>query len=502
MCYFNKIKVLILFVLISFLCFVCYLTFKKDTSFIFSNQIYNDDLVLDVFIDGKLCAYDSKTNTYFYSGKYNNNSKLNFNSLYELEYIMLENNSNVYTYFVYNDEFYDKVNIVFTSIPIVDVRNLNIKIFDSYNYLNIYNSLFTVNNNIINKELGDNLVTHFIDPELGESYYTESSIVTRGSSSIWFDKKAYKLSFNEKISIFDLPSDDKYVLDALYVDKSKIRNMLSGDLWNSINDNQTINNDLKGTFVELFYNNEYLGLYVMKEKVDKSVSGISNEGTLVKSIFHINDDYINSFKLNNFSIINNMFLNYEVKHFNEKSTNSLILHLSDYYNNNESFKAIEDNFNLENYFNYKIFVSLINGGDNVSYNQYYSLFDNDSKILITPWDMDLTWGLNWNDFTRIRGVFTMETSCDPLWMEVNILKNMDEESILYLKQRYWELRKDVITMDIINKYLDNYKDILINSGAASRDSYKWYKYDVSEEIEKIRTWANNRINFLDQYFKI
>ena len=55
-------------------------------------------------------------------------------------------------------------------------------------------------------------------------------------------------------------------------------------------------------------------------------------------------------------------------------------------------------------------------------------------------------------------------------------------------------------MDTINSYLDSYKELLVNSGAASRDSERWYEYDVENEIETIREWAGRRIQFLDEYF--
>ena len=56
-------------------------------------------------------------------------------------------------------------------------------------------------------------------------------------------------------------------------------------------------------------------------------------------------------------------------------------------------------------------------------------------------------------------------------------------------------------MDTINGYLDSYKELLVNSGAAKRDSERWYEYDVEFEIEQIREWARRRIEFLDEYFK-
>ena len=46
------------------------------------------------------------------------------------------------------------------------------------------------------------------------------------------------------------------------------------------------------------------------------------------------------------------------------------------------------------------------------------------------------------------------------------------------------------------KYLNE-----LNKGAALRDSKLWYEYDIEKEIEEIRTWIYNRIEFFDEYVK-
>lgn len=494
--FYYKLKLFYFIVITFLLIFIINISFFSKNYFDYSNQVLNENLVLDLFVNGELCAYDKNSDTYFYSSKEEKNFRFSFNSLYYLDYFVIDNEYNNYYLYVYNNEYYEKIKVSITSLPIVDIKSLEIS---SSNSFFDFNNLLLDNLSINNSN--SNLVAHFLDPEFDDSYYSDCLMEIRGSSSFWFDKKAYKLSFTENIDVLGLPKDDKYVLDALYVDTSKVRNLLSSDMWNLINDNQTINNDLKGRFVELFDNDEYIGLYVIKEKVDKKMANVGNNGTFVKSIFRSNDNFIEMYKSNNVVINGMNFLNYEIKYFNDESTYKLISMLCDYYSNDQSFESINENFILDNYFNYEVLVSLIGGDDNINYNQYLSLYDKDSKILITPWDMDLTWGINWNDSSDIRSIFTIESSYDTNWMNNNITNKMDYESLNYLKNRYWELRNDVITMDVINNYLDTYKLLLVDSGAGLRDSHKWYNYKVEIEIEKIRLWAENRINFLDQYFK-
>ena len=62
----------------------------------------------------------------------------------------------------------------------------------------------------------------------------------RGRTSLSFLKKSYKVELNNSYSLLGMGKDDDWILDALYTDSSKVRNKLSYDLWNLINDNQVI----------------------------------------------------------------------------------------------------------------------------------------------------------------------------------------------------------------------------------------------------------------------
>lgn len=498
----RKNKVLSLLVFSFILFFIFYFCFKDDKTEYY-DRIYNKNLVLNVLINNQLCAYDTRSDLYYYSSLNDNyhNWKIKLNSLYKLEYTVENFDSNIFIIHAYNNNFYQDVRVVISNLPIIELHE-----FDSRLSKKEISRISTLDINSENKNLNEekSFFAKFSGYNSVDTNYDIINLKVRGSSSVMYPKKSYKLSFDKKIDLYDLPRDDKYVLDAAYVDKSMVRNLLSTNLWNLINDNQKINNDLSGKFVELFIDNEYVGLYVLKDKVDKSVTQISDSGILLKSISHMNDFYITKLLNNDFSIENDVFLNFEIKKFNNRSFSSFVDKLKKYYSC-YSYECIDQNFDINNYINYMLFVSILSAQDNINYNSYLSLYDFDSKILITPWDMDLTWGLNlsnlyWKDDV-IDNFVTFESCIDINWMNENITKNMDVQTLTLLKHRYWELRKDVITMDTINNYLNSYKELLVDSGAALRDSERWYEYDVEFEIEQIREWASRRIQFLDEYFK-
>ena len=302
--------------------------------------------------------------------------------------------------------------------------------------------------------------------------------------------------------MFNIYKDDVFALDALSTDNSKIRNLLSSELWNKINDNQKINNDLVGDYVEVFVNGYYKGLFVVKNKVTKKIVNLKNNGLLVKDVHKDNDKFTEELLNNKISITaGNYFLKYQIKKYDEEAFINFVYKLQKYYGSTVTYKSINDNLDIDNYINYMLLVILINGRDNTIYNKYYSLSTSHSKIFLTPWDMDLTWGLNWSYTEELNSHFDMNTSIDKEWLNDYISKYTDKKTYKLLKKRYWELRKNGINNSFINNYIDKYLKKLTESEAADRDSIKWSGYNIKRETGKIKKWAKLRLAFLDQYFK-
>ena len=97
----------------------------------------------------------------------------------------------------------------------------------------------------------------------------------RGASSRNFDKKNYLLKFKEAdmvrsldVSLSGMAADDSWALHGPFLDKSLIRNYLCYNLAGEIMDYAP-----NVRFCELFLNGEYLGLYLLTEKVSYSGNG-------------------------------------------------------------------------------------------------------------------------------------------------------------------------------------------------------------------------------------
>lgn len=514
--WFYKRKIVFLFFLVFILINLCYFSFAICNNDISVENIVDSKTklnghIVNISINNINGIYNSDDNTFYFSI---NNSldthviDIKVNSSIGMKYKILDDN--IYRFIdskllVYNDKYYQIYNISFIPISIISLRT-NPKI-NKQNYYNYYKNDF-FSSNVLDDTLDENILITVNTSNNYKgfnsfSYNISGSYHVRGASSLIFDKKSYKINLNKKDSILNMIYSKDWVLDAVYNDSSKVRNKLSSDLWNKINDNQVQQNDLDSQFVELYIDDEYMGLYVLKNSITKSMLNLGEEGILIKPFTDFND-YMRIKLINgDYTFVNNSFLNFEVKHYtNYDDINKFITMLKDIVINDYDDTSIMRNYDLNNYVNYKVLISFIMGVDNISKNTYISMNDSDDKMLITPWDMDLTFGNNWDSNVFNGESFYADSFSNKQWLDENVLSYNSIELNYMIKQRYWELRKDVITMNTINNYLDNYKKILVDSGAAKRDSLKWYRYDIEEEIELIRTWCYNRIQFLDQYFKL
>jgi hypothetical protein len=503
----NNKKLFIFFIFSLLLVFVLYNCFNYDVNLndiddIYSSKKENISFVTGVFSSKSAGVYNKIDGIYYFSSGSFDLNNLKIISPYKVRYLVLSNDDNYYKLLAYSEKYYKEINIKVLDIPIMSVSSIdrvNSKPFNSTVDLgdsssNIYTDVYV--EFMENKEQ-DNYVIPVI--------YSTGKIRFRGATSMMFEKKSYKLELDSKASFSGMDSDDDWILDALYADKSKIRNILASEIWNFINDNQRIQNDLHGKFVELFVDNEYMGLYVLKEKVGKKIVGIHEGGLIAKSYTHINDDIIDNFINNDVSLYqqdDEMILeNFELKKYNSYSLSNFIRNMKQYYVS-RNYDSINESFYIDNYLNYKIFISLICAMDNVSKNQYYSMDGDDSKVLITPWDMDLTFGLDYSNDTFLKSINFFDNYGDSAWLNNYIFSDMDERTFNSFKNRYWQLRNNGLNMDFFNSLLDGYKKNIIDGGSVLRDSERWYEYDVESEIEYIRKWINNRIQFLDQYLAI
>tara|TARA_R110001592_G_scaffold137257_5_gene355106 strand:- start:1178 stop:3097 length:1920 start_codon:yes stop_codon:yes gene_type:complete len=115
---------------------------------------------------------------------------------------------------------------------------------------------------------GFNTINHYND--FPNNYNNKISIEKRGSSSQMFPKKSYSLETqdvlgnNNNVSLIDMPQENDWVLYAPYSDKSLMRNVLTYKLGREMMEYAP-----RTQFCEVVINDEYLGIYVLTEKIKR-----------------------------------------------------------------------------------------------------------------------------------------------------------------------------------------------------------------------------------------
>lgn len=116
---------------------------------------------------------------------------------------------------------------------------------------------------------GPGVYNHLNDVHNG--YDGKISIETRGESSQYFyAKKSYSIETqtpageNNNVSLTGLPEENDYVLYGPFGDKSLIRNVITYRLYESFGHYAP-----RTRFIELVLNDEYMGLYVLTEKIKR-----------------------------------------------------------------------------------------------------------------------------------------------------------------------------------------------------------------------------------------
>lgn len=396
-----------------------------------------------------------------------------------------------YEMIVYNETTYYKLIFKFTNLPIVNIIP-GVEEITTDPAPAIFQ--------IYMKDYDDNIGT--------TSITSETMIYVRGRSSLYYPKKQYRLKLRKdndynEVSLLGMEADEDWILDSLYADASKIRNKLSFDLWNQMNSYapNKYDNDLEMDYVDVYINNEYHGMYLLKEFYDRKkleLEKYSEEdtGILLKGIQYGKIDWNNYENAKHSQDVFPFILKYP-KNLPTHAKYWDIILPKVYTNFFEPDKITKDyvlnNFFISNYLDYNLLMNFIYAADNFEEKNVYLSMKNtkeDTKVLITPWDLDMTYGYIWGSSdTNLIEDSTLVTDSSHLWTSSDYINKK-------LKNRYWDLRWKIFTEENINSKIDSYYNKIRHS--AQRDNEKWINTNLEEEINKIKTWTKARIEYLDE----
>ena len=363
--------------------------------------------------------------------------------------------------------------------------------------------------------------------------WTSSSILEahiRGNTSRTYEKKGYKLSLKkqnrdgeiveDKKSLFGLRRDDEWILNAMYSDSSKIRDKLSADVWQQMGASQEEFPEAyfgtRMTYVEVFFNHEYWGLYLLMEPVDSKQLDLTKEGEGGQEEYSyksVTPQDQPTEELLNQEAYGETLSGYELKGrhtvIDRTDWEFLLsyLELRD-LSDDETFAAEASELtDREGALDIWIYLQAVLGIDNRGKNMYYVAKNrgNSRKIYFAPWDMDITWGDALQEGTEGNvwniGLNTALYSERINWSFGDRLLELDVDgSRAYVADRWTEFRQGVLSDENLTEAVDGLIHQVQDSGAASRDAERWPDSSSGQDYELFKRMALYRMEILDYYF--
>lgn len=400
-------------------------------------------------------------------------------------------------YFV-NDKEYYKCQLIFTGMPVMNITTDECEETE-------YNELGRVINN------GS---VQVYDP-----YHSSTQLQTsdctyniRGGTSENYEKSNYKLELtNQKLSFLGMREDDDWILNSLYDDAGLIHNKISFQMWREIAGYNAVKNDdgVTGEYLELFIDDEYQGVYLLTERVDKKTLSLGEKDILYKCrAARIPEEH--NYTNENTDDLRPIFILKYPKVPEEEDWTPLKTWVNAFCKLQiDNYAEGEELLNMENAIDYNLFILLICGTDNMRKNAYliaeYQM-DGSYQFKKVPWDMNASWGNPWvddadcnytiYDSSYIEDVTTWYTDISSLYYY-----NESEISLL-LKDRWQEFRNSgLVTKEKLYEMVDVQLEYLHDSGAYQRNYDRWPHGSEYWDDQYIYEYIDGRIDFLDRYFE-
>ncbi len=299
-------------------------------------------------------------------------------------------------------------------------------------------------------------------------------IHVRGNTSRDAAKKSFELSFNSYVPGRKYRGLEKMKLNGEHNDVSILRSKVSYDLLT-----QCGLPSPRTSYIKLYINNEYKGLYIHIEHFDEEYiqKRFPNDhtGNLFKCFYgsdltyHGTNPtyYQNTYKLKTNETVNDY---------------TGLIHLIEvlYNSANANFVCeIQDVFDVDSYLRTLALEILIGQWDGYAYNKNnYFLYErpSDGKFIFMEYDLDNTFGIDWfNVDWSTRNLYTWANSNRPLYSKLL--------AVPYFKDRFNYHMKDILTNYFLptplNSNLQSTQNLI--SSAALADDYKGYDYGFTNQ---------------------
>lgn len=368
-----------------------------------------------------------------------------------------------------------------------------------------------------------------------ESY---GGIEIRGAGAQRYDKKAYSFKLKDRASeenrdakLLGMREDQSWILDAMWLDCSKMRNRVCFDIWNDFNTLYYMDREPKaenathGYPVEMFLDGTYHGLYILSDRIDRKQLKLKKKG----GYLYKGGEWTDECKLQGITTpYDNSKL--EWKGFDAEYPDEIgevdFKYLSDliqFFSNasKEDFEThFEERIDVHSLIDYFIFINLLMAYDNTGRNIFWGIYNikeaEGPRFIIQPWDLDGTLGRTW-DAIKLdpekglgfdEGLILRNDANSKYFRPFERIMNENPNNIkLRIYERFMEVKDKALSAENMASKVDYYKRQIVESGALERDRQKWstrwmYGYSPpNDEADYMKTWYKARLEYLERMFR-
>ena len=302
------------------------------------------------------------------------------------------------------------------------------------------------------------------------------------------NKKSYKLTFREKSGgrdeeLLSMGSDDDWILNAMSGDDTKLKEKLSAEIWNDTAAKEEYNYPMsEGKYTELIINGSYEGLYMLQRKVEPKFLGLDGE-YLFKGYAPPGTDI---YSCESFEMVSPLYSGQE-KH-------RICREIFD--------EGIFERIDPRNLADVNIFLAFASACDNAQRKNMFYIVNTETDTPYTtlvPWDTDWSYGMSWNGGLEYNKEYML--SVMPERMETDKMCEIYPELDRLTAGRWFELRKNELSLDSVLSRIEAHGNALDNSGALIRDRQKWgLSFGGEDSREAMCGFIAQRLEILDRYY--
>jgi len=348
---------------------------------------------------------------------------------------------------------------------------------------------------------------NYYDAQLTNDLFFKVRIKRRGGMSIVYPKHSYTFKMDTSYALAAMPTDNDWVLNASYIDKTFMRHKLSFDLYRSLNPK---NKAPQCKYVEVFVKEDYKGLYVLMERLDATRLGLDKQDDKAAVFKEPPIFYENPLPLKYIQDTSNYYHQKYPKptknnRYNEMDSlwrflkfapDSLFAHPT---------KGAAKWFDIDNVIDWHLMLLFTNNSDGILKNFYLYKTDSLSAYRFAIWDYDHSFG---RDGDYAYNMLERNAKCErsPLIKRLLQLNAYDYKN--RLKKRWQQTKKKgIFTEKNLTKLIDHNDRVLKNYIAKNEQKWpyksKFYLDDntFEQEVAIIRAYVPKRIKYLNDFFE-